>query len=79
MPVTIEFTLTPEQAARPDIIKELAAQHSQIRIEQIAEVRLLRKSLDARKPQIIVLLKVDIYVLGEPIEDKLRTFQCQAV
>ena len=54
MPVTIELKMTPEQAASADFIKEAAARESQIRIERIAEVRLLRKSLDARKPMIIV-------------------------
>jgi len=79
MPVTIELKMTPEQAASTETIKELAAQESQIRIERIAEIRLIRKSLDARKPQILVLLKLDIYVHGEPVENKLRTFQFQPV
>ena len=79
MPITIELKMTPEQAALPDFIKEAAAQESQIRIERIAEVRLLRKSLDARKPMIIVLLKVEVYLVGEAIESPLRTFQYQPV
>ena len=79
MPVTIELKMTPEQSASHQTIKELAAQASQIRIERIAEVRLIRKSLDARKPLILVLLKLDIYVHGEEIEHALRTFQFQAV
>ena len=79
MPVTIELKMTPEQAASADFIKEAAARESQIRIERIAEVRLLRKSLDARKPMIIVLLKVEVFLVGEPIENPLRTFQYQPV
>ena len=79
MPVTIELKMTPEQAASADFIKEAAAQESQIRIERIAEVRLLRKSLDARKPMIIVLLKVEVFLVGEPIENALRTFQYHPV
>ena len=79
MPVTIELKMTPEQAASAQTIKELAAQDSQIRIERIAEIRLLRKSLDARKPMIIVILKLEIYVVGEPIENPLRTFKPQPV
>ena len=79
MPITIELKMTPEQASSPEEIKQLAAQAAQVRIETITEVRLLRKSLDARKPQIIVLLKVEIYLQGEPVENPLRTFQLQPV
>ena len=79
MPVTIELKMTPEQAASPEFIKEAAAQASQIRIERIAEVKVVRKSLDARKPFIIVSLKVEIYVQGEPVENSLRTFKPQPV
>jgi len=79
MPVTIELKMTPEQAFSPQFIKEAAAQASQIRIERIAEVKIIRKSLDARKPLIIVLLKVEIYVEGEPVENELRTFKPQPV
>ena len=79
MPVTIELKMLPEQAASPRFIKEAAAQASQIRIERIAEVKVVRKSLDGRKPMIIVLLKVDIYITGEPVENELRTFKPQPV
>ena len=79
MPVTTELKMTPEQAASPQFIKEAASQASQIRIERIAEVKIVRKSLDARKPFIIVLLKVEIYLEGEPVESTLRTFKPQPV
>jgi uncharacterized FAD-dependent dehydrogenase len=79
MPIIAELKLTPEQASLPEEIKLQAAQVAQVRIETIAEVRLLRKSLDARKPQIIVLLKVEIYQHGEPVENSQRTFNLQPV
>lgn len=77
MPITAELKLTPEQAALPDEIKRCAARAANIEIAKIAQVKLLRKSLDARKPQIIVLLKVEIYLQGEPVENALKTFQFQ--
>ena len=82
MPITAELKLTPEEAALPEQIKQhaaQAAQAAQVRIETIAGVKLIRKSLDARKPQIIVLLKVEIYLQGEPVDDALRTFNLQPV
>ncbi len=79
MPLTLELKMTPEQAASASFIKAAAAQASLIRIEKITEVKLIRKSLDARKPNIIVLLKVEIYQEGEPVDHTLRTFKYQPV
>ncbi len=79
MPITVELRLTPEEAASPELVKEYAAQVAQLDASSITEVKLLRKSLDARKPQIIVLLKVDVYLQGETADHSLRTFKVQAV
>ncbi len=79
MPITVELRLTPEEAASPEQVKEYAAQAAQLDASHIAEVKLLRKSLDARKPQIIVLLKVEIYLAGETVDHSLRTFKAQPV
>lgn len=79
MPITVELRLTPEEAASPEQVKEYAAQAAQLDASHIAEVKLLRKSLDARKPQIIVLLKVEIYLTGETVDHSLRTFKPQPV
>lgn len=75
----IELKLTPEQAASPDAIKQAAAEKAQLHEAQIAEVKLLRKSLDARQPQIYVLLKVEVFMQGEPVDHSLRTFKPQPV
>ncbi len=75
----IELKLTPEQAASPDAIKQAAAEKAQLHEAQIAEVKLLRKSLDARQPQIYVLLKVEVFMQGEPVDHSLRTFKAQPV
>ncbi|MFN8287391.1 MAG: FAD-binding protein [Chitinophagales bacterium] len=79
MPLTLELKLRPEQAALPDDIKRAAALAGNIDVNTIAKVKLIRKSLDARKPQIIVLLKVEVYQHGESVPKELRTFKPQAV
>lgn len=79
MPLTVELKLTPEQAGVPEEIKRNAAQAAALKPAEIAHIKLLRKSLDARKPQIIVLLKVEIYLAGEPVESALKTFKPQPV
>ncbi|HLP20205.1 MAG TPA: hypothetical protein VK174_07890, partial [Chitinophagales bacterium] len=79
MPISIELKLTPEQAADTGEIKKQAAIATGISIHNIAHVHPVRKSLDARKPQIIVLLKVDVYEEGEPYQPELRTFNFEKV
>lgn len=79
MPISLELKLTPEQASSPDEIKRQAAILGNLPIAEIAHVYLVRKSLDARKPQIIVLLKVDVYLKDETFQPELRTFNFQKV
>ena len=79
MPIAIELKLTPEQAASADEIKRQAALAARISVNEISHVHLVRKSLDARKPQIIVLLKVDVYLIDETYNPELKTFLLQPV
>lgn len=79
MPITVELKLTPAQAASPAEIKKQAAKAAHLSEAEIIHVHLLRKSLDARKPQIIVLLKADIYLKDETYAPVLKTFALQPV
>jgi uncharacterized FAD-dependent dehydrogenase len=79
MPITLELRLLPEEADSLEIIREKAIEESGLDAESVAHVKLVRKSLDARKPQIIVLLKVELYKIYEPYDAVLRTFQYEPV
>ncbi len=79
MPISLELKLSPEQASSLEEIKNLAAEEAQLSIQQISHIHLVRKSLDARKSPIIVLLKLEIYLQGEVFDKSLRTFQFQKV
>lgn len=67
MPLQLELKLSPEQAASATEIKKSVANVAQISVEEIALVKIIRKSLDARKAQIVFLLKVEIYLQGETL------------
>ena len=67
MPLHLELKLTPEQASSAVEIKNAAANAAEISVEQIALVKIIRKSLDARKAQIVFLLKVEVYLQGEEL------------
>lgn len=79
MPITVELKLTPEQAADIAEIKKQAATITRIPLNEIVHVHPVRKSMDARQPQIIILLKVDVYRTGETYQPELRTFNYQPV
>lgn len=76
---TIELKLTPEQAANKDEIKELAAQVLNVPAQKISDVKLIRKSLDARQQQVMVLLKLEVYTESQKADRSLRTFGYQKV
>ena len=61
------------------VLPKQAAIAAGISIHNIAHVHPVRKSLDARKPQIVVLLKVDVYEKDEPYQPELRTFNFEKV
>ena len=77
MPITVELNLSPEQAADNAEIKKQAAKVACLSENEIAHVHFLRKSLDARKPQIVVLLKVEIYLKEEVYAPVRKTFLSQ--
>ncbi|HRG87520.1 MAG TPA: NAD(P)/FAD-dependent oxidoreductase [Chitinophagales bacterium] len=79
MPITVELKLTPEQAADIAEIKKQTAAITHIPLADIQHVHLLRKSMDARQPQILILLKVEVYRTGETYQPELRTFNYQPV
>ncbi|MGB1248371.1 MAG: NAD(P)/FAD-dependent oxidoreductase, partial [Chitinophagales bacterium] len=75
MPKTIEIKLPPEFAQDENAIKEKAAIESDIRIEDITHVQILRKSLDARKRKNIVFqLRLNVYKKGEEVVSPLSNF-----
>ena len=79
MPITLELKLSPEQAASADEIKKQAAKIAQVSLSEISHVHLVRKSLDARKQQIVVLLKIEIYLTDDLYAPVVKTFEFQKV
>ena len=79
MPITLELKLTPEQAALPEEIRIAAATMAGLPLNHIAHLRIVRKSMDARQPQILILLKVEVYLGYEEFSDELRIFKPQPV
>lgn len=63
----IELVLSPEQAADNTAIYQAIAQQWKVKTSDIAHIRLLRRSIDARNRNIKILLKFEAYLHGETI------------
>jgi hypothetical protein len=64
---TVEIKLLPQDAANELLIREAAATASRLPVQDLEEVRVLRRSLDARGKHPLFQLKVEVYS-GEKFE-----------
>ena len=64
MPQTLTLVLTPEQAADAKFYTSLAARRMGISDKEVALVRVVKRSTDARQRQIKVNLTLEVYVDG---------------
>lgn len=79
MPIEISIELLPSQAADSNQIKRAIAQKLNIKLEQVGEYRVTRKSVDARKAKIKVNLGLCIYNSGEAVNSDEPVFRYQDV
>lgn len=79
MPLTFELKFSPVEANSTETIRYKASKISGIPDSEIAQVKLLRKSLDARNGKITFSIKVAVYKTGEDYQSELRTFRFQPV
>ena len=66
MPQTLTLVLTPDQAADAKFYTSLAARRMGISDKEVALVRVVKRSTDARQRQIKVNLTLEVYVDHEP-------------
>ncbi|MDR0370527.1 MAG: NAD(P)/FAD-dependent oxidoreductase [Prevotellaceae bacterium] len=74
MPVKIDLTLTPEQAFHQDKIRTYAAAKARLTPDKITDIRIIRKSIDARSGFPKVNLSVELLLKGEHSSPKTVTF-----
>lgn len=72
MPQKITLTLTPRQAADPNFYTSQAARRIGISDKEVALVRVVGRSIDARQRQVKVNLTLEIYVDREPLPDPVH-------
>jgi len=75
----VQLRVTLKEESIPDILLKKAAQWLSISPEEISGIKILRKSIDARKPKIIFNYKVSVFI-KEPIPKTSEyTFKYQDV
>ena len=65
MPIQVQLTLDPEAAADEKSIRKLSAALAKIEQSQISDVRVIKKSVDARQKNIKVTLTVEVFSENE--------------
>ncbi|MDA8979553.1 NAD(P)/FAD-dependent oxidoreductase [Chitinophagales bacterium] len=77
MSTILQLKLTPKEASEATSIREAVAQILQLPVNSIAHIELLRKSMDARGRNIIINLKVEVFLEGEEIKRNTDLFKLQ--
>ena len=64
----LQLRVLPEEAVNDQVIKQVASRETGIDIEEINAVRVLKRSVDARKRQVIINLKLRVFINELPTE-----------
>lgn len=69
MKYNYQLRVSPEAAAKKELLKKEVSRHSGIGISEINHVEIIKRSIDARQKEVKINLQVDVYV-GESFESK---------
>ena len=70
----VQIVLSPEAAADNNIIRKTAANVSKTGLSAIRDVRIIRRSVDARQKNIRVILMVEVFTEGESVHPLIHPF-----
>ncbi len=70
----LKLNLDPEQAADPETIKKFCSKHVKVDPSDISSVRIIKRSVDARKKNIRVIITVEIFFSGESVRPLINPF-----
>ena len=74
MPIEIEIKLRPEAAFDEAEIKNEVVRNNAHLAQNIGFIKILKRSIDARKQPIVYVLKLKVYTTAEPIENNVQLF-----
>jgi uncharacterized FAD-dependent dehydrogenase len=79
MPVRVNLNLDPETAADESSVRKLCARTAKLIPSDISEIRIIRRSVDARQKNIKVNLTVDVFSGEENSGASFRSFESRDV
>lgn len=62
MKYNYQLRVSPETAAKDDLLRREVSRHSSIPLEEISHVEVLKRSIDARQKDVKINLQVDVFV-----------------
>ena len=68
-PLTVDLALPPVQAANVDLVREATEREAGLPVGSVRGIRILRRSIDARRKQPLVILRV-AYSTGEELAEE---------
>ena len=74
MPKEFQFQITPEQAAKEELLTLTVGKHLRIPVSDIQKVIVQKRSIDARQKQIKVNVKGLVYIKGEVFHEQSLFF-----
>ncbi len=75
----ILLRLTPEEASNEKAYKPIIAKELNVALEKITAVQILKRSIDARKKQIVIQIQADVWISETPTKINLFQFEYKPV
>lgn len=72
MPKELQIRVSPETAAKPELLKQFLAQNHGFPADEISHLQILRRSVDARPRNPVMDLKVAVYTDEPYTEEKIQ-------
>ncbi len=65
----IEIVLLPQETAHPELLQQLAAEQLKTEFKRISEVKIRKRSIDARGRRVVFRLKVEVFIDENPVTE----------
>lgn len=65
----IEIVLLPQETAHPELLQQLAAEQLKTEFKRISEVKIRKRSIDARGRRVVFRLKVEVFIDENPVPE----------
>ncbi len=72
MKYNYQIRVSPEVAAKDDLLRKEVSRHSDIPLNEITHVEVLKRSIDARQKEVKINLQIEVFVSEPYLEEKFQ-------